>query len=199
MDADRGAAEPAADLSSWPSASCASAACASGRAVTDRAVRGYATGLKLLRLSDLAERPITGLPAGARIEKPPLAPDGARVAFTHTGTDGIELWVAEVATGQARRLGTAQLNLSAGTSPQWLMDGSLITTLVPTGQGPEPPAPTVPSGPILQENRGKTAPARTYQDLLKSASDEALFEYYLTSQVARITLDGQSRRSASRP
>ncbi|MFY9820309.1 MAG: S9 family peptidase, partial [Thermoanaerobaculia bacterium] len=152
---------------------------------------GYATGLKLLRIADLAERPITGLPSGARIENLRFAPDGARFAFTHTGTDGIELWVAEVATGQARRLGLAQLNLAAGTSPQWLGNGSLVATLVVPGQGSEPPAPDVPSGPILQENRGKTAPARTYQDLLKSAYDEALFEHYLTSQVARIALDGQ--------
>ncbi|HSS77247.1 MAG TPA: S9 family peptidase, partial [Thermoanaerobaculia bacterium] len=151
---------------------------------------GFATGLKLVRISDLAERPITGLPAGARIENLHFAPDGARFAFTHTGTDGIELWVAEVANGQARRLGTAQLNLAAGTSPQWLLDGSLVATLVVTGQGPEPAAPSVPAGPILQENRGKTAPARTYQDLLKSAYDEALFDYYLTSQVARIAPDG---------
>src|SRR6185312_8997596 len=152
---------------------------------------GYATSLKLLRISDLAERSITGLPAGARIENLRFAPDGARFAFTHTGADGIELWVAEVATGQARRLGTAQLNLSAGTPPQWLPDGSLVATLLAPGQGPEPAAPTVPAGPILQENRGKTAPARTYQDLLKSAYDESLFEYYLTSQVARIAPDGQ--------
>jgi dipeptidyl aminopeptidase/acylaminoacyl peptidase len=152
---------------------------------------GYATGLKLLHISDLAERPVTGLPAGARIENLRFAPDGTRFAFTHTGTEGIELWVADVATGQARRLGLAQLNLAAGTSPQWLADGSLVTTLVERDQGAEPAAPAVPSGPILQENRGKTAPARTYQDLLKSAYDEALFEHYLTSQVARIAPDGQ--------
>ncbi len=155
---------------------------------------GFATGLRLLRLSDLAERKIVGLPDGARIENVHFSPDGARFAFTNTGAEGIELWVAEVATGQAHRLGSAQtlrLNLSAGTSPQWLREGSLVATLLVADQGPEPAAPAVPAGPVLQENRGKMAPARTYQDLLKSAYDEALFEYYLTSQVARIAPDGQ--------
>src|SRR5436305_4185025 len=78
---------------------------------------GFATGLRLLRLSDLAERKIVGLPDGARIENVRFSPDGARFAFTNTGAEGIELWVAEVATGQAHRLGSAQtlrLNLSAG-------------------------------------------------------------------------------------
>ena len=31
---------------------------------------------------------------------------------------------------------------------------------------------------------GRTAPVRTYQDLLASAHDEALFDYYATSQLA---------------
>ncbi len=153
---------------------------------------GYATGLRLLRLSDLAERRITGLPDGARIENIRFAPDGSRFAFTHTAADGIELWVAEVASGQARRLSSAHLNLAVGGAPQWLRDGSLVATLVVPDQGPEPPTPSVPAGPILQENRGRTAPARTYQDLLKNAYDESLFEYYLTAQVARITPDGQA-------
>ena len=152
---------------------------------------GYATGLRLLRLSDLAERQITGLPAAARIENVRFSPDGSRFAFTHTAADGIELWVAEVASGQARRLSAAHLNLAIGGAPQWLRDGSLVATLVVPDQGPEPPAPAVPAGPILQESRGRTAPARTYQDLLKNAYDEALFEHYLTAQVARITADGQ--------
>jgi len=38
------------------------------------------------------------------------------------------------------------------------------------------------------------APARTYQDLLKNAHDEALFEYYLQAQLVRIGLDGKSKK-----
>ena len=37
----------------------------------------------------------------------------------------------------------------------------------------------------MQENIGRAAPGRTYEDLLTSAHDEALFEYYFTSQIAR--------------
>jgi dipeptidyl aminopeptidase/acylaminoacyl peptidase len=152
---------------------------------------GYASGLRLLHIPDLAERPVSGLPEGARIENIRFSPDGSRFAFTHTAPEGIELWVADVASARARRLTPALLNLAAGTAPAWLPDGSLVCPLVVAELGPEPAVATVPTGPILQESRGRTAPARTYQDLLKNASDEALFEYYLTAQLARIAPDGQ--------
>ncbi len=152
---------------------------------------GYLTGLRLLRLSDLSERRFSGLPDGARITNPQWSPDGSRLAFTNIRPDGVELWVAEVATGEARRL-AGSLNLTASTEPRWLADGrTLVCTLVDPDLGPEPQASDVPAGPVIRESSGHAAPARTFQDLLKSASDEALFEHYLTSRVARVTLDGQ--------
>jgi len=48
----------------------------------------------------------------------------------------------------------------------------------------------LPSGPIVQETEGPGAGNATYQDLLQSTSDEALFDYYYTSQIASIALDG---------
>ena len=48
--------------------------------------------------------------------------------------------------------------------------------------------PAVPPAPNIQESRGQTAPVRTYQDLLTSAYDEALFDHYATSQLAQTTL-----------
>lgn len=153
----------------------------------------YFTGMELLRLSGQPGPKISGLPEGARIENVRWSPDGARFAFTNTRPDGIELWVADVATGQARRLIDGRLNLTArGASPEWLSDNrTLVVALVPEGRGPEPAATDVPAGPIVRESLGRNAPARTFQDLLKSPSDEALFEHYLTSQVARVDLDGK--------
>ena len=152
----------------------------------------FLNGLELVRISDLSRREITGLPESPRIGNVSWSPDGSRVAFTNTVENGIELWVAEVATGSARRILDGRLSLTAPVVPSWLRDGqTLVATLVPAGRGPEPQASTAPQGPVVQESLGRTAPARTYQDLLKNAQDEKLFEHYLTAQAVRITLDGQ--------
>ncbi len=149
-------------------------------------------GLSFMRMSDGAERAVTGLPENPRLENVQWAPNGQRIAFTHTTGDGIELWMADVASGKARRLTDPVLNLTAAGAPRWLSDSkTIICTLVPSGRGPEPEAPRVPAGPVIQENVGKTAPARTYQDLLKNAYDEALFEHYTTAQLAKVTVDGK--------
>ncbi|MBD3162056.1 MAG: prolyl oligopeptidase family serine peptidase [Candidatus Eisenbacteria bacterium] len=151
--------------------------------------------LSLVRIRDRTTVPIEGLPEKPRIENARFSPDGARIAFTQTVRDGIELWVVEIATAKARRLTPSILHLVADEPPRWMPDGrSLIATIVPEGREAPPEAPLVPDGPVTQENLGKEAPARTYQDLLESPHDEALFAHHLTAQLARIDLEGTVER-----
>ncbi len=159
--------------------------------VNGRSRGRYFTGLTLVRIADRAERPITGLPAEPRIENVEWSPDGGRIAFTNTTSEGIELWVVEVATGRATRLVGPRLNLTLTRGVVWLADNrTLLATIVPEGRGAEPQASPVPPGPVIQENIGKTAPARTYQDLLQNPYDEQLFEHYTTARLVKVTLDG---------
>ena len=75
----------------------------------------------------------------------------------------------------------------------------MVCELVPSGRGPAPAEPLVPSGPHVEENYGKAAPAPTYEDLLKTAYDDTLFDYYFTSQLRRsMSRPARRRRSASR-
>jgi dipeptidyl aminopeptidase/acylaminoacyl peptidase len=160
--------------------------------------RQYFTGMKLVHLADRAERAVAGLPEAPRIGGVSWSPDGGHVAFTLTRKQGIELWVLDVASGRARRVGNAALSLILNPTPAWSADGkSLFCTLVPEGRGAEPPTPEIPPGPVEQETAGRAAPARTYQDLLKNGYDEALFEHYLTVQLARVDLDGKILRLGS--
>src|SRR5436305_13481507 len=80
---------------------------------------GYLTGLRVLHLADLSEHRISGLPEGSRITNFQLSPDGSRLAFTNLRPDGVALWVAEIATAEARRL-AGGLHLTASAKPRGL-------------------------------------------------------------------------------
>lgn len=159
----------------------------------------YSTGIIFQNLATGANRTVQ-VPSGARIASTSWSPDGQKLAFVNATSDGLELWVAEVATGQARRVLGAELNGTVGTPYRWLPDNSgFIVARIPANRGPAPRASEVPSGPIVQQNAGRTAPARTYQDLLQNAGDEALFDYYFTSQLTRVPLAGGAPVALGQP
>ncbi len=138
-----------------------------------------------------AERKITGLPVGSRIRNVNWAPDGAHVAFTVDMADRIDLYVVSATTAEARRLPLRPLT-DIGGSYRWVSDSrTIIATTVPESRGAMPEAPAAAVGPVIQENMGVKAPARTYQDLLQNAYDEELFSWLVTSQLVRVTIDGE--------
>jgi dipeptidyl aminopeptidase/acylaminoacyl peptidase len=110
------------------------------------------------------------------------------LSFTNTRDSAIELWIADVATGQARKVsGTDRLNAANGDPCDWLHDSAtLLCQLVPPDRGPVPLEPTIPAGPNVLENYDKAAPAPTYEDMIRTSHDEALFDYYFNSQLATI-------------
>jgi dipeptidyl aminopeptidase/acylaminoacyl peptidase len=143
------------------------------------------------RVADGREIRFAGLPADPRLGDFTWSPNGERVTFTHTTDSAIELWVADRETGAAKRLTERPLNTVIAGGPQWMSDSeTVLVTLVPMGRGTEPAAPVVPTGPTVQQNIGKTAPAPTYQDLLEEPHDGELFEYYATVRLAAVSLDG---------
>jgi len=132
------------------------------------------------------------LPAGTRFAAPDWSPDGSRLAFYAQTPDGLSLWIAE-RDGRARAVATG-LNGTFGTPFVWTPDSrSLIAYTTVANRGAPPVADTTPTGPIVQESSGRRSAARTYEDLLGDAHDEALFDYYFTGQLVRIDLDGTAR------
>jgi dipeptidyl aminopeptidase/acylaminoacyl peptidase len=149
-------------------------------------------GLRLRGVAGTTERGIV-TPEDARIGTPIWSPNGRHVAFAVTGDSGIALYVADVATGESRRLSELAMNGATGVPCAWMSSSAaLLCKTVPAGRGPAPSAPATPAGPIVQESEGRAAPNRTYQDLLQSPADEALFDHYFTSQLAVVPLDGAS-------
>jgi dipeptidyl aminopeptidase/acylaminoacyl peptidase len=137
------------------------------------------------------ERRPVRLPVPARVSHVQWSPDGSRLAFTNTAEAGIELWVANARTAEARRVCGPELNATLGWPYDWAPDGDsfLVKRLLPM-RGPPPAEPGAPSGPMLQESTGDRAPVRTYQDLLASEADERLFEYHASAELARVPAEG---------
>ncbi len=145
----------------------------------------YYHGLSLQAIGGSKKVDIKGFPADPRIENLSWAPDGSRLACTHTTSQGMELWIVDVASAQATRIEGLTVNdVISGIPYQWFPDSRrLLVQQLDPNRGAAPQEPETPAGPVIQENTQGAAPVRTYQDLLKNPFDEDLFQYYTSSQL----------------
>lgn len=151
------------------------------------------TGFSLRTIHANAPTPIA-LPADANLGGPSWSADGSKFLFLNTRSDGIDLYVCDVANPTPRLLAQG-VNSATGATARWLPDQRhILVRMVPSGRGPMPPKPRRPDGPVMQTSRGKAAPVRTYQDLLSDRYDEQLFDWIAPAQLAIIdTNDGTTR------
>ena len=159
----------------------------------------YFTAFTLVRLPGGQSVKIA-LPAGMRLSSPEWSPDGQYLAFSNTTSDGIELWIAETATGKARKLPGVVLNAAGDDGFRWMPGSrSLLVRLIPEGRGKPPEPPEAPVGPTIQESYGRGAPVWTFQDLLRNPHDEALYDYYFTAQLALVDVAGGKLTRIGKP
>ena len=153
------------------------------------------TSLVLKRVDDGAETRIA-LPAGAQISIPKWSPDGKQFAFAVSSSTLLELWIGSVSSGRAHKQEGLHLNAALGFNEafRWLSGEKLLVTTVPAGRGNPPAEAAIPTGPHAQESLGHSGPIRTYEDMLTSAHDEDLFDYYATAQLTFIdTASGRTQ------
>ena len=144
------------------------------------------TGIQIRWIDNNRNVPVE-LPAGARIGMPQWSNDGKRIAFTRDVESGVELWVADAASGKAKAIPGVFVNDVMGSAFDWTDDHkTLLVKMLPPGDRRVPEAPRVPTGPIIEESAGKVSRGWTYQDLLKNQYDEQLFEFYATTQIALV-------------
>ena len=164
------------------------------------AANGGSTAITLKRITDGHETPVN-VPPQASIANVHFSPDGSKLSFTNTKDTAIELWVADASTGQARIVsGADHLNAATGDPCDWLRDNvTMVCEIVPPNRGASPTEPLVPAGPTVLENHDKAAPAPTFEDMIRTSHDEALFEYYFSSQLAAIDTTSGRRTTIGRP
>lgn len=152
----------------------------------------YFTGIVLKEVASGKETRVA-LPPGAKIVSPNWSADGRYIAAGNITPSGIELWIIDATTAKASKIRNVFVNTTLGGF-RWMPDQrSLLVNLVPKNRGAAPRESGVPTEPSIQETSGKEAAIRTFQDMLKSPTDEKLFDYYTTSQLAVIGIDSKVR------
>ena len=139
----------------------------------------------LKNISSGKEYKISGLPANLFASNFSWSPDDKKFAFTQTNDNRVDLYVVDVAEQKATKVNKQPLNVITGGSYQWYDNNSLLYKITLHPATAVPAKPLLPLGPAVQENIGKVAPSRTYEDLIKSPYDEQLFDFYATSQLVK--------------
>lgn len=149
-------------------------------------------GIQVMDIATGKIQPVTGLPEKPAIGEFSFSPDETRFAFTITNGKDTKLWWADVKECVAHPFAGVRLNGVMGFSYQWTQDSRGFLILGVSDDRPLPAAEKpLPEGPSVQESSGRKAPARTFQDLLRTPTDEATFEFYARAQVFYATIAGE--------
>ncbi|MEM9929665.1 MAG: prolyl oligopeptidase family serine peptidase [Bacteroidota bacterium] len=140
-------------------------------------------------------QPVTGLPEKPKLANLNWSPDYQKVALTNTTTEGVEIWILDVASAKVERLtepANMHINANLGNVINWFKDGSaILVKALPKDRAPLiDGSKAIPTGPTISTADGKKAQNRTYQDLLKNPNDEHNFEQLARSTLMKISLDG---------
>lgn len=154
----------------------------------------YVNNLKVRKIKEKNEIQVTGLPLNPKISNIAWSPDEKKIAFTHTTSTGVELYVLDMASAKATKLTEANLNANMGSPFSWYRDNqSLLVKMLPKNRPALIDAKKdLPTGPTVSSSDGKKSSNRTYQDLLKNKTDETNFETLVTSELYKLDLNGKS-------
>lgn len=153
----------------------------------------YYNKVELQKVGEKKAKSIKGLPDSYRAANLSWSPDQSMAAFTNTTDKGVELWIADLEKGMAKKLTEDKLNANMGSPYTWLPDGSgfLVKFLSEDRKPLIDKTTAIPTGPRVSVNQsGVRAQNRTYQDLLKDKADEANFEQLALSKLVKVDLDG---------
>jgi dipeptidyl aminopeptidase/acylaminoacyl peptidase len=156
----------------------------------------YVNNLKVRKIKDAKAEPtqVTGLPTNPKITNISWSYDDSKVAFTHTSSVAVELWILDVAKAQATKITDVALNANVGSPFVWLKDNkTLLVRTLPADRSIVDAKKTLPTGPTTSNATGNVSQNRTYQDLLKNKTDEINFETLVTSEIYKIDLNGKKQ------
>ncbi|MBX2930472.1 MAG: S9 family peptidase [Chitinophagaceae bacterium] len=145
--------------------------------------QNYFNLLTLKNIKTKKEHRIVGLPINLQASNIQWSPNEKKIAFTNTTNNSVDVYVISLTTFTATKVNKQPLNIIIGGTYSWHGDDALMYKIAIAPASSKPKQPIKPKGPSIQENVGKTAPGRTYQDLIKTPYDEKLFEFMTKAQL----------------
>ena len=122
-------------------------------------------------------------PKGSQLGSPVWSPDSKAFAVTRTLEDCVELWVARLGKKRPKRVEGVCLNTVFGGSVRWI-DGERLLLRTADPSAPVPDEHFVAKGPVIFETGKKVSQNRTYQDMIRTENDAAVFKAVATSRLA---------------
>ncbi|MEA3588542.1 S9 family peptidase [Pseudidiomarina sp. 1APP75-27a] len=153
----------------------------------------YISAIELLDIASGEKIEIDGLPSDLKALGASWSPNGDFIAVAQQTEATVQLWLVDVNSAQAKLWSGTALNAVWGPRLEWRHDSSGLYSYTLAEGLTKPALTTVPTGPVITESAGRTAPGRTYQDLLQNKQDEALFDYYFTSQITFFPVTGEEQ------
>ncbi|KFF05160.1 S9 family peptidase [Flavobacterium reichenbachii] len=154
----------------------------------------YNTNLKLKKINSKTETQVSGLPANPKISNILWSPNDKKILFSNTTNSGVELWVIDITTAAAVKLTGANVNANLGNPFSWLPDNeTILVKMLPKDRKPLLDSKKdLPTGPIISNASGEKSQNRTYPDMLKNKNDEVNFENIITSELYKVSLNGNA-------
>jgi dipeptidyl aminopeptidase/acylaminoacyl peptidase len=147
--------------------------------------QNFISGFALKNMRTKTEYPVLGLPTPLMAGNITWSPSETGIAFTNTNGKQVDLYTIDIATHHAIKINKTALNTITGPAYQWIDEKNLLYKIALQPASAAPPKQFMPKGPAIQENMGKKASSATFEDLIKTPYDEALFSFYANAQLVK--------------
>ncbi len=155
----------------------------------------YYTKIEIMDIKSGTVHAIKGIPERARFANLRWSPDQSKMSFTTTETNGVALWVIDIASKSAKKITKANINANMRGAIVWMKDSqSILYRKTMSNANLINAEEAIPTGPTISVNDGKKAQNRTYQDLLKNKTDEHNFMQLATAEIWKVDMDGNESK-----
>ena len=141
------------------------------------------------------------LPPGARVTNATWSPDSKSIGFYVHGDDATQIWIADVATGQAHQVTRTPVLATLVTTFQFTNGGREIAFVqIPDNRPAMPQEPAIPPGPsVKMDTDPHPHRLRTFPSLMSTPYEFDLLEWHATGQLAVIDVQTRTVKKIGAP